>query len=83
VGGEGAVHELGRAGGQEWATETWKRTQEEDGRAEAELMVVEKATVHSPSLIRRPLKTYGEIPRQKIQESYLFAGNIILKLNIT
>ena len=82
MGGEGEVHELGRAGSQEWTTETWKRTQEEDGRAEAEFMVVEKATVHATSLIRRPLKTYGETPRQKIQESYLFAGNIILKLNI-
>jgi len=67
-----AAHELGQEI-QERATESWKRTQDEKGRAEggrAGFIVVEKSsegTVHAPSSIGRPLNLGGQTPRQKIQ----------------
>jgi hypothetical protein len=51
---------------------SWKRTQEEEGGAEggrAVFMVVEKsseATVHAPSLIKRPLNPEGQTPRLRL-----------------
>ena len=60
------AHELGRARNQERATESWKRTQREEGGAEggrAVFMVVEKAArpVHATrSPIGRPLNSGGQ-----------------------
>jgi hypothetical protein len=60
------VHGLGRARNRERATESWKRTQREEGKAEggrAVFMVVEKATrpvcAQLPP-IGRPLNSGGQ-----------------------
>ena len=60
------AHELGQARNRERATESWKRTQGEEGRAEggrAVFMVVEKTARPvraQPSPIRRPLNSGGK-----------------------
>jgi hypothetical protein len=60
------AHELGRARNQERATESWKRTQREEGVAEggrAVFMVVEKsseARARARSPIERPLNSGGQ-----------------------
>jgi hypothetical protein len=54
------------------ATESWKRTQKEEGGAEggmAVFMVVEKAArarAPTPCLIRRPLNLGGQTPRLRL-----------------
>ena len=55
-----AAHELGRAKNWEQVTESWKRAQKEEGRAEGKDGIYgrresSEATVHAPSLIRRLL----------------------------
>jgi hypothetical protein len=69
---DGAAHEFGRARNRKQATESWKRTQRKEGRAEGGravfIAVRESSTapVHARSLIGGPLNPGGQTPRLRL-----------------